>query len=629
MKIVFSLFLIFFPLFSSYATRTFSDSQELGILEVFFRSLYEDGEMGYVAEGVKPVSWVGCSNPRTFWQLDLDCHKALWGLAEGAKIWPKYAPEKSDLFIHISQEDSKGYGLREILVIHVPSFLRVCKENITLFKYVLGPSTTPEKLLEEITSSGRLFMDVMRNDNVLIGILLGFGKQSSLVGGQLEKLQSSTQDRDCPPYSPAFDIAYHDSSLIDLSIQQLNESYFRKHNHTPTKKPKKHFYQQNLGFSQIKDELAYWQSQSIPLPKSLAEEKPRFIYGPYGEEESKQLFTELISSQKRVQQLLQKKQFLSHVLTTIYQEQVKLIDYDQMQTPLELRTDSLDLIIARAVWECFLEVEKETRQGCLKSVFKANLDECQNQNVNWHPSGTCVEGAIAVKNQIRRANTFFSYLDTREDLIILVPKQLYYKIENKGDGGAINNHKQALLSYQFNNDESVVLSAGHKIWVDIDDTLPAFVHLLQGIKVGEKRQFYIHPSLGYGITTNLKCCEILCGTVTLHDIGDNQTSSIPSIKFHDFSFLEDEGYISKLKFDLDSCFFSMASRLGVFLKNNNQINFDLFCNHLQNLADGEIQYQPLNSKEGELLTKVAWNFHFSDGNRGGGLDLGGVYQNDH
>ena len=189
--------------------------EDVEVLKVFFQALVENSEAGYVFNGVKPVCLEGFFKEDPLY-IDSSLHKQSVAYREGLKKWIKLKPQLKDILIHAyNNHDSASEAYIHLLVINRPLFLETVEKNLPLFKYVLGPLVTPQKLLDALTSPTNNFSDVVKDDNVLTGILLGFGTINSINGSRLEEIEKLCVDSpDIPPFA----------SSVQL-IPGLNENY--------------------------------------------------------------------------------------------------------------------------------------------------------------------------------------------------------------------------------------------------------------------------------------------------------------------------------------------------------------------------------------------------------------------
>lgn len=168
--------------------QSLSKEQTL-LLESFLRTLCKEFS-GYVLCGDKPMCIEGYLLTDESGALSGVDEKALI-LMKGSELWQslQVSPDNKEYFFLIF--DSKEYGYRHLICINRRAFLRVVNENLSLFRYVLGPTLTAENLLKELIEAKDQFYKVLKNDNVLLGILLGYGKQNALLVSRKELISDA------------------------------------------------------------------------------------------------------------------------------------------------------------------------------------------------------------------------------------------------------------------------------------------------------------------------------------------------------------------------------------------------------------------------------------------------------
>lgn len=150
------------------------------LLDKFLRVMVESIN-GFVIYGDKPIGLKPCLNTIAYLPYG---HDRILAFTKGKDLWQSLniSPyDKEYLFVIF---DCSGYC--NFAAINRRAFIKVVNENISLFRYVLGPALTAEKLLQELIDAKDDFYNVLKNDNVLLGILLGYGTQNALMGSRLE-----------------------------------------------------------------------------------------------------------------------------------------------------------------------------------------------------------------------------------------------------------------------------------------------------------------------------------------------------------------------------------------------------------------------------------------------------------
>lgn len=154
--------------------RVVISSSEAKILEDYSKALLTATPIGYSLFGEKPVSFYSYQIPENNHGDDW-LSSYIWSGNNILKRIYHLKPESN--FYLLINEDLNG----EIVVINRPQFLRVVEENLSLFRYILGPSLTPQNLLESIVEHKKNLYECVNQDEALIGILLGFGTDSSIL----------------------------------------------------------------------------------------------------------------------------------------------------------------------------------------------------------------------------------------------------------------------------------------------------------------------------------------------------------------------------------------------------------------------------------------------------------------
>ncbi len=97
------------------------------------------------------------------------------------------------------------------------------------------------------------------------------------------------------------------------------------------------------------------------------------------------------------------------------------------------------------------------------------------------------------------ANSFLQKLETTPGINEIVKHKLYYKIIKPGKGESISNFTHSpLISFKEKTLSGEILSEYNSIRIPLSETISGLQKGLVGIKVGEKREIFIHPDFAYG-----------------------------------------------------------------------------------------------------------------------------------
>lgn len=181
-----------------------ASEEERAQLEQFSSDFLAGTVCGYVLYGDKPVGWVNLQAMTSVYPLTIDYQVSL-SVLNGLKMWKKLGlPLSSKNYILHIHEDSKEV-FSYLLCINRKAFDEVFHKNELLFKYILGPEITADALLNKITDPREDFCQVIKDDVVLIGILLGFGAENAMYTSRLELiLAPSKEDTPSSKIEPSF-----------------------------------------------------------------------------------------------------------------------------------------------------------------------------------------------------------------------------------------------------------------------------------------------------------------------------------------------------------------------------------------------------------------------------------------
>jgi hypothetical protein len=151
------------------------------ILDLFLRDLIFNNHFGYTLFGEKPISIAGYFSEEPLWNLIFFHGRPKFTFESAWAKWENCAkklPTKNYLLI---RESNPRYpGLITVTLVNKRAFLATFKEHHQLFQKILGKGITGEKLLERLLSKQTGLFELLRYDEALYGILLGYGKANAL-----------------------------------------------------------------------------------------------------------------------------------------------------------------------------------------------------------------------------------------------------------------------------------------------------------------------------------------------------------------------------------------------------------------------------------------------------------------
>lgn len=120
---------------------------------------------------------------------------------------------------------------------------------------------------------------------------------------------------------------------------------------------------------------------------------------------------------------------------------------------------------------------------------------------------------------LSRAEDFLKNLSTQKGAVALKPGKLFYKVLNSGAGPTIKESSSPLLHFTEKDLDGEILYDTHKsnspMRLALDETILGFKLGVTGMKVGERREIFVHPDLAYKKLGKTKPNQLLIYDVTV------------------------------------------------------------------------------------------------------------------
>ncbi len=581
--------------FISKSTVIFShekiSSAEAALLFPFFQTLIKSTEAGYVLDGKKPVCFDGFSEKICSSELS-DWHQssvALWG---AKKILQRSFFQSGNTFIHFDEKEGIFF------IINRKLFLDTVSDNLPLFQYVLGPCVTPQSLLEAILSPDQSFFSVLRDDNTLIGIVLGFGTQNSLFGARQDDISAATLSADIPPLRAKIELCRHDFDkkilLFFPTTQSENVTKNRKH------------LQPSFGFHSLAEEGEVLEKKISISSDQLQRDLPFFIFGYLKElEDNQQWICDLETTQKKIQCLLGSPTFLEDVLEKMIGEKVE-VEKTSVCSSFSVPPVNLTVVFAKLLKESLEGLEQKDLALFAKGLLEEMEDKLDaEQWLLGFPE--CIKNIRHAKNNIEKSDHFFASLLQDPSFTSLVDLCLYYKTLEKGAGRFLDKETKVYVDFDIFDPSGKCLRAESQLLIDLEKMIPGFAHGLQGMQIGEMRELYIHPSLAYGVHTYLEKGIYLKVLVRLVDI-QNSTGNLPPLVPIDLAFMRGCSFLEECEQIYQQCLACLGTSRSRFLKSWPGVDVPAVASALCSMKDEET----LSKEELEALNQFFWNSYFSD-----------------
>ena len=589
-----------FPLYGR--PITINNPADYHILDQFFRTMIKEEVFGYVLEGTKPLSALNIypNNylifPHSrFFQWNILAEEAI-------EKWKQIAPEQKDFVFKIAEVFNHKFGgsYHELLFINRKKMQEIVDDNFDLFRLLLGPTIDNSSLAKFIADSPQPLDTIIKSNNTLMGILLGYGTHNSLMGGRLEEIEGSQGSLDLPPFS-GDTLSQKAREKVDWNLQNYFLAAVESSTHDVAEKL---FVKPGLGCVSLQEETEKITSQKEKVPLTLLKEKPTFILGAYRNKDNKKLFEIAQSSQKKIQILLSRPDLLEYVLEKITGEKPVIncsITSSNIRLPINGNGEAA---VAEVVWQMAQELDKETIPTFIEAFCRC--DPAENKKPKLRMVSGVLSGLKQAQSNLQVADAQLLTWCKTKDLKEIVPQGLYFECIKSGQGKSIDTSTDILVSYVIEDGLNHVLAAQHKSWIDLSQAIPAFAHGIKGMQEGETRKIYIHPKYGYGALTTLSPCVSLRAKVTLHQINAQAKGSLPPLTPIDLAWVNDPKFFEKVKEASYQNARYLGNLWGVWLNKSSDMDFFKLCNQLKQQAENK-EERPLAKGKQRLCNRVFWN----------------------
>lgn len=286
----------------------FSSSNQREDLEMFLKCLFLEPGTPYVLYGDKPMCWNDYSELHFFDRYRLQplyeilCsvletyHPFNQSIKKGVSFWNMNFRDKPSNFLLKAVKRKNAHWKVDVFLINKTNFLKVVQKHEDLFKQYLPSFSNPEEFCDKCFSSKDLASDVLENNQVLLGILLGFGKHNAELFDRRERLREELKSitKEDPRYEEVKREFY---ALVDL----LKEFSAERDQREP-----------QFFLAASKEERSAFLDECIEYC-SL----PLFVVDPFSEE-TKELRESYEKTRREVRQLYRDNPFLEQTLSQLF-----------------------------------------------------------------------------------------------------------------------------------------------------------------------------------------------------------------------------------------------------------------------------------------------------------------------
>ncbi len=283
---------------------------ERKFLSCLCKELLFTSTFGYTLFGNKPLS---CTSDGSLSVLD---HRFFF-LKFALPLLSKYEKNlNSQKFLVLLEENQE---MPWIYLVNKRDFLRVVRENLTIFQEVLRTDITPEGLLRDIEEKKCTLGSAIQRNHALFGILFGFGTHNALAFDRRSQFENFIHNQGFPPWKDP-----SQQNLVDMNeVFLLNDNRKDKNRRTMTVTPQGRAFSSDI--QTLEQRYAELDKQLGPaggvcrhcrLASSIM--LPCFSGDPENEE-TVQLVNEYQAVQAQLTQLLNDEKILEKVLEKFFE----------------------------------------------------------------------------------------------------------------------------------------------------------------------------------------------------------------------------------------------------------------------------------------------------------------------
>lgn len=521
-------------------------------LRNFVENMMWNSEWGYVLYGDKPISFgfciSGCED-----STGALYHHCSTSINQGLNIWKKLdLPNLNSKYLFVLNEYDAGQCTHSTLVlINKEKFTEVFNNHSVLFRYVLGPDITAEKLINAIKNSYDNFSFILKNDDVLIGLLLGFGLENSLYVSRKEKNRGQLESN----------ITF--SSHFPFEFLLAKRFHYTMESPPPPFRPLSML--PSIGYSSLEEELEDLENQTEIASTALEEYSPNLIFGKVSDpaKSDKKLIKDYEDTQLKIIKIMEEDKWLEKVLSDLCYCDITLRLYENDSLKKDHWSDSKEIsqTVAQAI---YLNVERlfgknaeedfsqfiegmhaaESKEAVYVAPFVRNQDLLSQDNmpfregfIQWshyklNNGLFSLQAVVDLLTSMKKNKTNvlhtdiqfdllkklqarnFHHLNEHENLIAqksftgfeqgkmnvkaLVKGRLYYESKRPGTGPKVDGEHLVKVAYTLKSIYgNVVEDHSEGKFIDLKRSIRGFREGLSTMNVGEKGVLYIHPDWGW------------------------------------------------------------------------------------------------------------------------------------
>jgi FKBP-type peptidyl-prolyl cis-trans isomerase len=503
----FFCFIILTPIFIFSHEDWRPNQKQKNAFEQVLRHLLSNTEIGYVVYGEKPV-WLERVPSRNGLLSFFARREFLFSfLHRFASYIDRLAPTCSGNIIIKRFEN-------QIYFINKRAFLKAVSNNLTLFQYILGPRVAPESLLNELLNPKQSLLALLNHQPALIGIVLGYGAQNALFGARSEWLHEKLWA------DPVYPLVMPESK-----IPLLKKNY-------PGSSLEKEF--PSFGFSSLQEESDFIHKKLFLSTQYKEQGFPSLpVFSCLDSQESDEILDRFAQAREKIRNLLSSDQLFESFFKDCEIKFREIMPIDCSKTcDKKVVLSAIPTLFDRSCASSLEQHDVNWQTAFLEGLQQEPSLISSKEFVQLSLETDAARKAFLTAQHQNKARLFFEQLQKRNDLICVAPGKLYYKIIEPGidsTDGIVTEASSLALSYalQTISEEKPALGCYEK--VAISDFQPGVILCMLGMKVGERREIWIHPDYSNGIDAAYRGTIQILQSVPLENPAPVHTAPILSI----------------------------------------------------------------------------------------------------
>jgi hypothetical protein len=456
--------------------------------------------------------------------------------------------------------------------------------NLPLFQYALGPKVTSASLLEQFRDPKQNMASIFHENWTLNGVILGYGIQNALHGSRAEYLHTH----------------------LTSKSQKLEKDYgFSAIHHNA---PSFGFSSINQEFDQLNKESLSTANRESPTPRL-----PWFSY--FQHPESDRLLTDYKKVQSKLKDVLSSQDFLGEIFSRIFSASISVPKTPPFISLIEKelqKENDLSFLLGQALWKSLLDENNGKFPTSMEiGAFIHGMLDVESampfmkfDRAHWQEYLETGDLLQARKN-LECAEMLLRQL---QDTQIVLPGEIHYRVDWPGFGNEffeldVREIKANFTMTSFSGD---LLEAESEKMLQVFDLIPGLPLGMQGMKIGEVRDIYLHPRWARGGETQEPNLGLIV-KIKLLWMGNRETlhQKLPlpiPLKSAEYSLEELEHKNRLLAEDLMTYFGQKTWARFILLKP--LLSCEKVIRGIQEAQAGRLQ--PIKEKAIEQLNVMAW-----------------------